>query len=185
MAITAAIATVAGTVSSISSSKKAEKENKRAAEQQRVAYQAEQRRAEVQNVRSIRQQVRAARMAQGQMTNTAALTGGLGGSGLAGGMAVLVHKLLVTWAICKILHSRTPLLVMLKLTRPSSNLVHLLHRVPEQLLDKLLTWVKLYSVICTIRHRHLLVVAAFISSVAQTLMPVDGENNARVSVYRR
>jgi hypothetical protein len=87
--IFAAGAAVVGTVASISASKKAEKENKRAAEQQRLAYQAEQRRAEVQNVRSIRQQVRAARMAQGQMTNTAALTGGLGGSGLAGGMAAV------------------------------------------------------------------------------------------------
>jgi hypothetical protein len=80
-------AAVVGTAAQISASRKAQKANERAAEEQRKAYKAEQRRAEIQNVRSIRQQVRAARMAQGQMTNTAALTGGLGGSGLAGGMA--------------------------------------------------------------------------------------------------
>ena len=54
----------------------------KAAEQQ---YRAEQRKSEIQNVRAVRQQIREARMAQASMTNVAAQTGGMGGSGLAGG----------------------------------------------------------------------------------------------------
>jgi hypothetical protein len=54
----------------------------KAAEQQ---YAAEQRKSEIQNVRAVRQQIREARMAQASMTNVAAQTGGMGGSGLAGG----------------------------------------------------------------------------------------------------
>jgi len=50
-------------------------------------YQAEQRRAEVQNVRSVRQQIREQRLAAAGMTNVAAQAGGFGGSGLAGGIA--------------------------------------------------------------------------------------------------
>lgn len=48
-------------------------------------YAAEQRRAEIQNVRNVRQQIREARLAQASMTNVAAQTGGMGGSALAGG----------------------------------------------------------------------------------------------------
>jgi hypothetical protein len=48
-------------------------------------YEAEQRRAEIQNVRNVRQQIREARLAQASMTNVAAQTGGMGGSALAGG----------------------------------------------------------------------------------------------------
>jgi hypothetical protein len=54
----------------------------KAAEQQ---YAAEQRKSEIQNIRAVRQQIREARMAQASMTNVAAQTGGMGGSGLAGG----------------------------------------------------------------------------------------------------
>jgi hypothetical protein len=54
-------------------------------QQQKKQYRAEQRKAEIQNVRSVRQQIREARMAQASMTNVAAQTGGMGGSGLAGG----------------------------------------------------------------------------------------------------
>ena len=50
-------------------------------------YQAEQRRAEVQNIRNVRASIREARMAQGQMFNVAAQTGGMGGSALAGGVS--------------------------------------------------------------------------------------------------
>ena len=75
------------TASSISEQRKAGRAQERAAAEQRTAYQAEQRRAEVQNVRSVRQQIREARMAQASMTNVAAQTGGMGGSGLAGGTA--------------------------------------------------------------------------------------------------
>lgn len=52
---------------------------------QKEQYRAEQRKAEIQNVRSVRQQIREARMSQAAMTNVAAQTGGMGGSGLAGG----------------------------------------------------------------------------------------------------
>ena len=48
-------------------------------------FAAEQRRAEIQNVRNVRQQIREARLAQASMTNVAAQTGGMGGSALAGG----------------------------------------------------------------------------------------------------
>jgi hypothetical protein len=67
-----------GTVASVSEQRKAGK----AAEQQ---YRAEERKSEIQNIRSVRQQIREARMVQASMTNVAAQTGGMGGSGLAGG----------------------------------------------------------------------------------------------------
>jgi hypothetical protein len=54
-------------------------------QEQKKQYRAEQRKAEVQNVRNVRQQIREARMTQASMVNTAAQTGGMGGSGLAGG----------------------------------------------------------------------------------------------------
>ena len=56
-----------------------------AGQAQKEQYRAEERKAEVQNVRNVRQQIREARMSQAAMTNTAAQTGGIGGSGLAGG----------------------------------------------------------------------------------------------------
>jgi hypothetical protein len=68
----------AAAVGSVVETRKAGK----AAEQQ---YRAEQRKAEIQNVRNVRQQIREARLTQASMTNTAAQTGGMGGSGLAGG----------------------------------------------------------------------------------------------------
>lgn len=56
-------------------------------------YAAEQRKAEIQNVRSVRQQIREARMAQASMTNVAAQTGGMGGSALAGGLSSVGSQL--------------------------------------------------------------------------------------------
>lgn len=56
-------------------------------EAQKEQYAAESRKAEVQNIRNVRQQIREARMTQASMTNVAAQTGGMGGSGLAGGLA--------------------------------------------------------------------------------------------------
>jgi hypothetical protein len=87
--ITATLLAVTAVTSakSISEQRKAGRAQEAAAAQQRLAYQAEQRKAEVQNVRSVRQQIREARMAQASMTNQAALTGGMGGSGLAGGVS--------------------------------------------------------------------------------------------------
>lgn len=70
------------------------------AQQQRKAgqaaqrqYEAEGRKAEVQNIRSVRQQIREARLAQASMTNVAAQTGGMGGSGLAGGVSSVGSQL--------------------------------------------------------------------------------------------
>jgi hypothetical protein len=59
----------------------------RSGQAQKRQFEAEQRKAEVQNIRSVRQQIREARMAQASMTNIAAQTGGMGGSGLAGGIS--------------------------------------------------------------------------------------------------
>ena len=62
-------------------------EQRKAGAAQERAFQAEERKAEVQNVRNVRQQIRQARLTQGAMTNVAAQTGGMGSSGLAGGRA--------------------------------------------------------------------------------------------------
>lgn len=64
----------------------AQQQRKAAAAQQRQ-YQAEERKAEVQNVRSVRQQIRESRLARAAMTNVAAQTGGIGSSALAGGIS--------------------------------------------------------------------------------------------------
>lgn len=75
-----------GTISSANQQKKAGQ----AAQRQ---YAAEQKKAEVQNIRSVRQQIREARIAQASMTNVAALTGGMGGSALAGGVGSVGSQL--------------------------------------------------------------------------------------------
>lgn len=54
---------------------------------------AEQRRADIENVYKTRQAVRQARLAQGSMINQAALTGGMGSSGLAGGVSSVASQL--------------------------------------------------------------------------------------------
>lgn len=54
---------------------------------------AEQRRADAENLMKVRQEVRKARIAQASMVNTAASTGGMGGSGLAGGMSSVSSQL--------------------------------------------------------------------------------------------
>lgn len=59
---------------------------KQAGEAAKEQAQAQQRRAEIQNVRNVRQQIRESKLAQASMTNIAAQTGGMGGSGLAGGL---------------------------------------------------------------------------------------------------
>jgi hypothetical protein len=69
-----------GTVASAQQQRKAGK----AAERQ---YAAESRKAEIQNIRSVRQQIREARLAQASMLNVGAQTGGMGSSGLAGGVS--------------------------------------------------------------------------------------------------
>lgn len=70
---------------------------KKQAYQQRVAagktqeantrqYAAEQKKADIQNVRAVRAQIRQQRMASADMLNQGAQTGGMFGSGLAGGL---------------------------------------------------------------------------------------------------
>ena len=56
-------------------------------------YAAEQKKAEIQNIRAQRQQIRSARAAQATMANVAAQTGGMGGSGLAGGTSSVSSQL--------------------------------------------------------------------------------------------
>jgi hypothetical protein len=60
---------------------------------QQRAYEAEKRKAEVENVRKAREAVRQARIVQSQMQSQAALTGGMGSSGLAGGLASVGSQL--------------------------------------------------------------------------------------------
>ena len=54
---------------------------------------AEQRRADIENVFRARQSIRQARLAQAAMVNRAAQTGGMGSSGLAGGMSSVGSQL--------------------------------------------------------------------------------------------
>jgi hypothetical protein len=83
------VAAVIGAVSSVAS---AQQQSKAGKAQQRQ-YEAEQRKSEVQNIRSVRQQIREARLAQASMTNVAAQTGAMGGSGLAGGVSSVGSQL--------------------------------------------------------------------------------------------
>jgi len=62
----------------------AQKDAKAATERQ---FKEEQKRADIQNVRSVREQIRATRLAQSSMVNQAALSGGTGSSAVAGGVA--------------------------------------------------------------------------------------------------
>ena len=75
----------AGTVASVDQQRQAGKRQER-------AFQAEQKKAEIQNVRAVRSQIRQARLAQSQMQNVAAQTGGMFGSGLAGGTASIASQ---------------------------------------------------------------------------------------------
>lgn len=62
----------------------AQKDAKDAAARQ---FKEEQKRADIQNIRSVREQIRATRIAQASMVNQASLTGGTGGSAVEGGVA--------------------------------------------------------------------------------------------------
>jgi hypothetical protein len=77
---------VGSTAYSIDQQAKAGRQNQR-------AFEAEQRRAEIENVYKARQAVRQARVAQAQMESQAALTGGVGGSAAAGGVASVQSQL--------------------------------------------------------------------------------------------
>jgi len=65
----------------------------RAQEQAKQQYAAETKKAEIQNVRSVRQQIRQSRIAQSSMLNVGAQTGGMGGSGLSGGISSVGSQL--------------------------------------------------------------------------------------------
>jgi len=78
----AAASTVASLVEQRKASKAAERE-----------AQASRKRAEVQNIRSVREQIRTARLAQASMTNVAAQTGTVGSSALAGGVSSVGSQL--------------------------------------------------------------------------------------------
>lgn len=65
----------------------------RAQEQARQQYAAESKKSEIQNIRSVRQQIRQSRVAQSSMLNVGAQTGGMGGSGLAGGISSVGSQL--------------------------------------------------------------------------------------------
>ena len=82
-----------GTVKNIQSSNAAKRATQEAATQSRNQFAAESKRADIQNVRSVRQQIRAARMAQASMLNTGAQSGGTGGSAMAGGLSSLQSQL--------------------------------------------------------------------------------------------
>jgi hypothetical protein len=65
----------------------------RAQEQARQQYAAESKKAEIQNIRSVRQQVRQSRISQSSMLNVGAQTGGMGSSAMAGGMSSVGSQL--------------------------------------------------------------------------------------------
>ena len=82
-----------GTGKSIQAQKQAQRATERAQAASERQYVAETKKAEIQNVRSVRQQIRQARVAQSSMLNVGAQTGGMGGSGLSGGVASVGSQL--------------------------------------------------------------------------------------------
>lgn len=80
---------VGAQVMSVMEQKEANYQRRAAAAQE---YAAQQKRADIQNVRSQREQIRAAKIAQAQMQNVASQTGGMGGSALAGGLSSIASQ---------------------------------------------------------------------------------------------
>lgn len=74
--------TAASTVSNIQAGKAA-----------REQARAEQRRADIQNVRSVRQSIREARLAQASLVSQGAVSGALMGTGVAGGLSSVASQL--------------------------------------------------------------------------------------------
>lgn len=81
--IAIAVGSAAASAYSSNEARKATKESARA----------EQRRAEVQNIRNVRQSIREARLAQGALVSQGASAGTLGSSGVAGGMSSVSAQL--------------------------------------------------------------------------------------------
>jgi hypothetical protein len=91
---TAAAAVYAvGTYKSIEENRKGREATGRAQAASERQYAAESKKAEIQNLRSVRQQIRQARVAQSTMQNVGAQTGGMGSSGMAGGVASVGSQL--------------------------------------------------------------------------------------------
>jgi len=93
MAFTAVAIYAYGTYESNQESKRARAATGRAQEASERQYAAESKKADIQNLRSVRQQIRQARVAQSTMQNVGAQTGGMGSSGLAGGMSSVGSQL--------------------------------------------------------------------------------------------
>lgn len=86
MAVTTAVMATVSTVAQIDASNRAQAASER-------QFQASQQKAEIQNTRSLRQQIRQARAAQATMSNVAAQAGGVGGSAVAGGTSSIASQL--------------------------------------------------------------------------------------------
>jgi hypothetical protein len=82
-----------GTYKNIEQQKKGQQATERAQAASQQQYAAESKKAEIQNIRSVRQQIRQSRVAQSSMLNVGAQTGGMGGSALAGGMSSVGSQL--------------------------------------------------------------------------------------------
>lgn len=89
MALTTASAVLFayGTSESMKESQRARNSTDQAREESKRQFAAESKKADIQNVRNVRQQIRATQIAQRSMVNAGAQTGGMGGSGMAGGVA--------------------------------------------------------------------------------------------------
>lgn len=68
-------------------------EQRKAGKAARAQADAERRRADVENVRNVRQQIRAARLAQASIVNQSALSGTMGSSGMLGGISSVGSQL--------------------------------------------------------------------------------------------
>ena len=82
--ITAAVVTAGATVAGVMAQKEAGYQQRVAASKQ---FEAQEKKADIQNVREVRQQIRASRIAAGQMQNVGAQVGATGSSALAGGVS--------------------------------------------------------------------------------------------------
>ncbi len=82
-----------GTYKNIEAQKEGQRATERAQQASQQQYAAESKKAEIQNIRSVRQQIRQSRVAQSTMLNVGAQTGGMGGSALAGGLSSVGSQL--------------------------------------------------------------------------------------------
>ena len=94
MGISAAVAVFSyGTYKNIEAQKEGQRATERAQQASQRQYAEESKKAEIQNIRSVRQQIRQSRVAQSSMLNVGAQTGGMGGSALAGGLSSVGSQL--------------------------------------------------------------------------------------------